>query len=150
MIFSPSAISLIESGKKTATTRRSKRPWLIKPIQAIQPGRGKKGVGFIKICSVERITIDPDHSDFAGLGAQLRLSKHAEEHYSEEGFDDPGDLYVRFLELKLHKILAKQGVLYYYEFEYVGKSLAIPREPGFRAGSASVLPEGSKPSRKEA
>lgn len=116
MIFSEQSIKNIAAGRKIGTTRvssywgRVKGPIAIQPPKDPgEPGRGKKAVGYIGITSVSAIFTD----------SQLKL--HALQVWKDEGFESSQDLYRRFRELKLHKALKKNGVLYYYQFEYLGR-----------------------------
>lgn len=115
MIFSKQSIENIKSGKKTGTTRVTRWWWLKGSTTiAVQPGRGKHGVGSIRLSSVEKVYCEGDETP------QARLLRHAKRYFVEEGFDNPTELYCRFIELKLDKKLQKHGELLYYEFEYLG------------------------------
>ena len=129
MIFSPSAIAKIESGQKTATTRKS--TWFYKKILAkidaglpvydcIKLGRSK-ALGWIRItdCNILKMSSSDKYPPTDNPYVTLLL--HSHKYCKEEGFHNYHALYTRFLELKLDKALAKQGELYFYRFEYIGK-----------------------------
>lgn len=116
MIFSPSAIKKIKAGEKTATTRASDYAAKSKGLIAIQPGYGRKAVGWIRLKKPCQKIFRPLDGD-----AFLRLRQHAQRYYREEGFPSGYELMNRFLELKLDKALKIKGVLYFFEFEYVGE-----------------------------
>ena len=126
MIFSPSAIKKIKAGKKTATTRVSRYWWdHTHHTIAIQPGRGKHGVGYIRLVSEPKDIRTGE------------LEPHTFLHFREEGFKTSRACAIRFLELKLDEVLMNNGVLWYYEFEYVGEEK--PETP--RRGRPKELPE---------
>lgn len=57
MLFTPENADKVMSGRKTRTTRVSIPPWLEEgKVVAVQPGRGKHGIGHMQITKIRRLS----------------------------------------------------------------------------------------------
>jgi len=114
VIFSPDLCELILSGAKTVTRRPVKVDsydtlqfplpcrYVVGRTYAVQPGRGKKAVGRIRVVSVDR---EP-----------LTLVRHGNE-WAREGFASVNDFYRRWTDL--YGLVPAMQPVWRIEFELV-------------------------------
>jgi len=111
MIFSPEHIALIEQGIKTETRRIGHPVYKVDRVYAVQPGRGKHGVGFIRMIHVWQHLLLLDE-DFGGM--------HSDNALAEGYFNIPAFLRA-FCRINKLQWPPPNVLVTAYRFEYIGK-----------------------------
>lgn len=114
MLFTPVNAHKVMAGRKTRTTRLSIPKWLCEgKIVAVQPGRGKKGIGHIEILKVTPQVF----WDFIHWVYQTR------DFAFREGKKDAGDFLTHLFQLsgkdKTWELINKNPVVYVIDFKVV-------------------------------
>lgn len=110
LIFSAELLPKVLDGSKTVTRRRS--PRVVGSLQAVQPGRGKKGVGFVRVISCEL------HNDWWLQNIDEWGTGESEEA-NREGFQDWYDFEMKIKELYGQEWKSFKKDFYRIEFQLV-------------------------------